>query len=94
MNRKRFDQQTLNIVKASKINRFRLGRIGRANEKFIKYIVSKLGILNKPGDRLEARITDSNRRVVKVQTDNGNSKYSATQYPNGTLVETKVTKQK
>ena len=32
------DQQTLNIVKASKINRFRLGRIGRANEKFIKYI--------------------------------------------------------
>ena len=57
-------------------------------------IVSKLGILNKPGDRLEARITDSNRRVVKVQTDNGNSKYSATQYPNGTLVETKVTKQK
>ncbi len=57
-------------------------------------IVSKLGILNKPGDRLEARITDSNRRVVKVQTDNGNSKYSATQCPNGTLVETKVTKQK
>ena len=57
-------------------------------------IVSKLGILNKPGDRLEARITDSNRRVVKAQTDNGNSKYSATQYPNGTLVETKVTKQK
>ena len=57
-------------------------------------IVSKLGILNKPGDRLEARITDSNRRVVKVQTDNGTSKYSATQYPNGTLVETKVTKQK
>ena len=57
-------------------------------------IVSKLGILNKPGDRLEARITDSNRRVVKVQTDKGNSKYSATQYPNGTLVETKVTKQK
>lgn len=57
-------------------------------------IVSKLGILNKPGDRLEARITDSNRRVVKVQTDNGNSKYSATHYPNGTLVETKVTKQK
>lgn len=57
-------------------------------------IVSKLGILNKPGDRLEARITDSNRRVVKEQTDNGNSKYSATQYPNGTLVETKVTKQK
>ncbi len=57
-------------------------------------IVGKSGILTKPGDRLEARITDSNRRVVKVQKDNGNSKYSATQYPNGTVVETKVTKQK
>lgn len=57
-------------------------------------VVSKPGILNKPGDKLEARITDSNRRVVKVQKDNGNSKYSATQYPNGTVVETKVTKQK
>mgnify|MGYP005759845215 CR=1 FL=1 len=34
------------------------------------------------------------RRVVKLQKDNGNSKYSATQYPNGTIVETKVTKRK
>jgi len=57
-------------------------------------IIGKSGILTNPGDRLEARITDSNRRVVKVQKDNGNSKYSATQYPNGTVVETKVTKQK
>lgn len=57
-------------------------------------IVSKPGILNKPGDRLEARITDTNRRVAKVQTDNGNFKYSATQYPNATIVETKVTKRK
>lgn len=52
------------------------------------------GILNKPGDRLEAHVTDSNRKVLKVSTDNGNSKYSATQYPNGTVVETKVTKKK
>ena len=29
-------------------------------------IVGKSGILTTPGDRLEARITDSNRRVVKV----------------------------
>ena len=29
-------------------------------------IVGKSGILTNPGDRLEARITDSNRRVVKV----------------------------
>ena len=35
-----------------------------------------------------------NRKVVKIQKDNGNSKYSATQYPNGTVVEMKVTKRK
>lgn len=52
------------------------------------------GILNKPGDRLEARVTDSNRKVLKVSIDNGNSKYSATEYPNGTVVETKVTKKR
>lgn len=48
------------------------------------------GILAKPGDKLEARITESNRKVVKVQKDG--LKYSATQYPNGTIVETKVKK--
>lgn len=52
------------------------------------------GILNNPGNKLEARVTNSNRKVVKIQTDNGCSKYSATQYPNGTVVETKVTKKK
>ena len=35
-----------------------------------------------------------NRKVVKIQKDNGNSKYSATQYSNGIVVETKVTKRK
>ena len=54
----------------------------------------KPGILTRPGDRLEARITRSNRQVVKIQTDNGNSKHSATRYPNGTVVETTVTKPK
>jgi len=57
-------------------------------------LVSKSRILNNPGDKLEALITNSNRRVVKVQKDKGSSKYSATQYPNGTVVETKVTKRK
>lgn len=57
-------------------------------------IVKKRGILNNPGDKLEAKVTNSNRKVLKIHTDNGNSKYSATQYPNGTVVETKVTKQK
>ena len=50
------------------------------------------GILSEPGDRLEARITDSNRKVLKVQKNRGNSKYSVTEYPSGTIVETKVTK--
>ena len=57
-------------------------------------IVGKPGILTKPGDRLEARITKAKRQVVKVEKDDGNSKYSATKYPNGTVVETKVKKQK
>lgn len=51
------------------------------------------GILNNPGDKLEARVTDTNRQVIKIQKDNGRNKYSATRYPNGTVVETKVTKQ-
>lgn len=68
-----------------------LGIFGKKDDPEIN---DKSGILNRPGDRLEARITDSNRRVVKLQKDNGNSKYSATQYLNGTIVETKVTKRK
>lgn len=54
----------------------------------------KTGILSKPGDKLEARITKSGRNVLKIQKDNGNTKYSATQYSTGTIVETKVTKKK
>ena len=56
--------------------------------------VDSTGILSEPGDKLEARVTNSNRKVVKIQKDNGNSKYSATQYSNGIVVETKVTKRK
>lgn len=55
-------------------------------------VVKKSGILNQPGDKLEARVTNSNRQVLKIQEDNGKAKYSATKYPNGTVVETKVTK--
>lgn len=57
-------------------------------------VSNSTGILSEPGDKLEARVTDSNRKVVKIKKDNGKSKYSATQYPNGTVVETKVTKRK
>lgn len=53
-----------------------------------------LGMLQNPGDNLSARITKTNKKVLKLETNNGNSKYSATQYPNGTVVETKTTKKK
>ena len=36
--------------------------------------VDSTGILSEPGDKLEARVTNSNRKVVKIQKDNGNSK--------------------
>ena len=52
------------------------------------------GLLRNPGDRLEAKVTKTNRQVLKVSTNNGNTKYSATRYQNGTIVETKVTKKK
>lgn len=68
-----------------------LAMFGKKNNPDIN---DKSGILNMPGDKLEARVTHSNRWVVKLQKDKGNSKYSATQYPNGTIVETKVTKRK
>jgi len=50
--------------------------------------------LSNPGDRAEARVTESNRQVLKVSKDEGNEKYSATRYSNGTIVETRTTKKK
>ncbi len=52
------------------------------------------GLLSNPGDKLEARITDTNRQVVKIHKNNGLSKFSATRYPNGTVVKTIVEKKK
>ena len=49
-------------------------------------------VLKKPGDNASARITESNRKVLKISTNNGDNKYSMTEYPNGTKVETKTTK--
>lgn len=49
-------------------------------------------ILSKPGDELSARITPTERKVLKVHTDGGKQKYSRTEYKNGTVVETKTTK--
>lgn len=55
---------------------------------------STTSILEKPGDKLDARITDSNRQVVKISKDSGNTKYSETRYPNGTVVQTRSIKNK
>ena len=32
--------------------------------------VDSTGILSEPGDKLEARVTNSNRKVVKIKEDN------------------------
>ena len=48
--------------------------------------------LKSPGDKLSLEITPSGRKVAKMQTNNGKLKYSKTQYPNGMIMETKVTK--
>lgn len=50
------------------------------------------GILNKPGDELSARVTSTERKVLKVHTDGGKQKYSRTEYKNETVVETETTK--
>lgn len=52
------------------------------------------GILSNRGDSFSARITDSGRKVVKIHKNNGNTKFSAVQYDNGTVVKTFVEKKK
>lgn len=56
--------------------------------------IFKESILSKPGDSISARITKGNRKVIKINQNDGNDKYSATQYPNGTIVETRTRKPK
>lgn len=59
----------------------------RDNNSLIRIVDN--GILKEPGDRIEARITKTKRKVLKVHTSKG--KYSAVQYPDGKLVETRTT---
>lgn len=54
---------------------------------FLSTLFSNGGLLQNPGDHAEARITDSNRKVIKAQI--GDKKISAVQYPNGRIVETR-----
>ena len=47
-------------------------------------------ILSKPGDKLTAIVTPSQKQVLKIVTDN--VKRTAVRYPTGTIVETIVRK--
>ena len=51
------------------------------------------GILNKPGDKLEASVTKSGNKVVKISSGDGLFKASKTVYTNGTVHETRTYKQ-
>lgn len=49
--------------------------------------------LSRPGDKLSARITPTERQVLTIEKNDGADKYSKTLYPTtGTVVETKTTK--
>lgn len=56
--------------------------------------IRNLGLLRCPGDEMNARVTKSGRQVLRISKNNGTEKYSAVRYSNGTVVETKTTKQK
>lgn len=55
---------------------------------------SESSFLNNPGDRLDARVTESGRKVLKAEKNYGEEKYSMTEYPNGTTVETRTKRKK
>ncbi len=44
-------------------------------------------IITDPGDKMEARVTDTGRQVITI--NKGDAKFSATRYPNGRIVETR-----
>ncbi|MBP3503125.1 MAG: hypothetical protein J6K42_06610 [Clostridia bacterium] len=51
------------------------------------------GFFSNPGDKVEGYVTKSNRKVLKAKNSKG-IKYSATQYPNGTIHETRTIRPK
>lgn len=50
------------------------------------------GILSNPGDSFEARVTESGNKVAKYSSGDGLFKASKTEYPNGTIHETRTYK--
>lgn len=49
-------------------------------------------ILTKPGDELNLRVTKTERKVATYHSGDGKNKYSRTEYPNGTVHETRTTR--
>lgn len=58
----------------------------------MKNLLSIFGILKNSNDSLSARVTETGRQVLKFKSDG--DKYSATRYPNGTIVETRTIRRK
>ncbi len=56
-------------------------------------LFNKKGLLTNPGDKAEVRVTQTRRKVGIYKSGDDSFKYSITEYPNGTRVETKTTKQ-
>ena len=57
-------------------------------------LFGRKGILNNVGDILQARITHDNKKILTISRDNGNYKYSRTEYANATIVKTTVMKKR
>lgn len=58
----------------------------------LNLVNSVVNILSSPGDKLEARITDSGNKVLKFASGDGSMKASRTEYTNGTIHETRTYK--
>lgn len=54
---------------------------------FLSTLFDHGGFLQNPGDRVEARVTKTGKKVIKAQI--GDKKWSAVQQPSGKIVETR-----
>ena len=63
------------------------------NSQESRHLLGFIGnLIHNPGDSLSARVTPTSRQVLKLTS--GTTKYSATRYPNGTIVETRTIRPK
>ena len=57
------------------------------------HISNLFGFLTEPGDKLEAYITDTGKKVLKGQKNKGKHKIAIVKYDNGTVVKTESYKE-